>query len=239
MSDTLEEFNRAYSEKEEWAREMGIYGFAEKLQRERDEAIAARKASAADWLLQVENADRRVSEAKKMAARAVQDAAALADKLSGLELRSTEELARLEQERNEEQAKLADIYRWVDKNHADGFIDSLTYLQNLEQVTDNWHDRLDIVERERDDAIRQLNNIRAIDIHTCHDQCKRPMCVLRRERDEARKDAKEIQKLRDNIQRIKEWLNLTDSGLRLRCGELTAQEIRTVRSVLKSIITNE
>ena len=37
MSDTLEEFNRAYSEKEQWAREMGIYGFAEKLQRERDE----------------------------------------------------------------------------------------------------------------------------------------------------------------------------------------------------------
>ncbi len=38
MSDTLEEFNRAYSEKEQWAREMGIYGFAEKLERERDEA---------------------------------------------------------------------------------------------------------------------------------------------------------------------------------------------------------
>ena len=71
------------------------------MQKERDEAIAARKASAADWLLQVENADRRVSEAKKMAARVVQDAATLADKLSGLELRSTEELARLEQERNE------------------------------------------------------------------------------------------------------------------------------------------
>jgi hypothetical protein len=52
-----------------------------RIAKERDEAIAARKASAADWLLQVENADRRVSEAKKMAARAVQDAAALADKL--------------------------------------------------------------------------------------------------------------------------------------------------------------
>jgi len=72
--------------------------------KERDEAIAARKASAADWLLQVENAERRVSEAKKMAARAVQDAAALADKLSGLELRTTEELAKLERERNEARA---------------------------------------------------------------------------------------------------------------------------------------
>jgi hypothetical protein len=80
-----------------------------KLAEERDEAVAARKASAADWLLQVENADRRVSEAKKMAARAVQDAAALADKLSGLELHTTEELARLEQERNEDRA-LADEF---------------------------------------------------------------------------------------------------------------------------------
>jgi hypothetical protein len=78
--------------------------FARKLERERDEAVAARKASAADWLLQVENADKRVSEAKKMAARAVQDAAQLADKLSGLELRSTDELARLERERNEARA---------------------------------------------------------------------------------------------------------------------------------------
>jgi hypothetical protein len=41
MSDTLEEFNCAYNEKENWAREMGIYGFAEKLERERDEAREA------------------------------------------------------------------------------------------------------------------------------------------------------------------------------------------------------
>jgi hypothetical protein len=35
--------------------------------------------------------------------------------------------------------------------------------------------------------------------------------------------------------RLNEWLNLTDAGLRLRCGELTAQEIRTVRAVLNAI----
>lgn len=35
--------------------------------------------------------------------------------------------------------------------------------------------------------------------------------------------------------RLREWLNLTDAGLRLRCGELTAQEIRTVRAVLNAI----
>jgi len=50
-------------------------------------------------------------------------------------------------------------------------------------VPTEWAEQL---ERERDEAIRQLNNIKATEIHTCHDQCKRPMCILRRERDEAR-----------------------------------------------------
>jgi hypothetical protein len=39
------------------------------------------------------------------------------------------------------------------------------------------------LERERDEAIRQLENIKASSIHSCHDQCRKPMCVLRRERD--------------------------------------------------------
>ena len=33
-----------------------------------------------------------------------------------------------------------------------------------------------------------------------------------------------------------EWLNMSDSELRLRMGELTAQEIRTCRAMLRSII---
>jgi len=33
-----------------------------------------------------------------------------------------------------------------------------------------------------------------------------------------------------------EWSSLSDSGLRLRCGEMTAQEIRTVRAVLNCIL---
>jgi len=53
------------------------------------------------------------------------DAAALADKLSGLELRTTEELARLEQERNEARAKIerqAERIRQLEgaTNHAGG-----------------------------------------------------------------------------------------------------------------------
>ena len=42
------------------------------------------------------------------------------------------------------------------------------------------------LERERDKAIRQLDNLNATAIHSCHNECQRPMCVLRRERDEAR-----------------------------------------------------
>jgi hypothetical protein len=59
---------------------------------------------------------------------------------------------RLERERDEAQKELSSIHRWIERNHADGFIDSLTYLKNLERVTDSWYDRLDKMERERDEA---------------------------------------------------------------------------------------
>ena len=48
------------------------------------------------------------------------------------------------------------------------------------------------LERERDKAIRQFENLKAAAIHTCHEQCQRPMCVLRRERDEAREALREL-----------------------------------------------
>jgi hypothetical protein len=48
----------------------------------------------------------------------------------------------------EAQAKLSTVYQWIERNHPDGFIDSLTHLQNLERVTEANHDRLDAVERE-------------------------------------------------------------------------------------------
>jgi len=35
--------------------------------------------------------------------------------------------------------------------------------------------------------------------------------------------------------RVVDWQNQSDEGLRLRCGELTAQEIRTIRAVLKNL----
>jgi len=36
--------------------------------------------------------------------------------------------------------------------------------------------------------------------------------------------------------RVIDWRSQSDEGLRLRCGELTAQEIRTVRAVLSAIL---
>ena len=62
-------------------------------------------------------------------------------------------------ERDEAQATLTDIHRWIERNHPDGFIDSMTFHQNLERVGDRWHDRLDQVKRERNDYLDRLNEI--------------------------------------------------------------------------------
>jgi hypothetical protein len=75
------------------------------------------------------------------------------------------EIRLLEERIEEAQKELSSIHRWIDKNHADGFIDSLTYLQNLERVTDSWYDRIDGIEadarrfvRERDEARKHLRD---------------------------------------------------------------------------------
>ena len=54
------------------------------------------------------------------------------------------------------------------------------------------------MERERDEARdRQW----ADGIHSCHNECARPMCVLRRERDEARNDVRDLmEQYQDQLQ---------------------------------------
>ena len=44
------------------------------------------------------------------------------------------------------------------------------------------------------------------------------------------------QKIKFLEKKVRDWAELTDSGLRLRCGELTAQEIRAIRAVLAAIL---
>jgi len=62
---------------------------------------------------------------------------------------------KLERERDEARAKLSAVFQWINRNHPDGFIDSLTHLQNLERVSDTHHDRLDRLERERNESRKQ------------------------------------------------------------------------------------
>ena len=192
----------------------------ETLRRERDAALMDR--SNGDIATMTINHYERILK-ERDEARA--DAARIADRLSGLELRTTEELARLERERNEAQKELSSIHQWIDRNHPDGFIDSLTYFQNLERVTDNWYDRLDRLEidagrfeRERDEARHKLELCMAANSDVAR---------IAKERDEALDQVKEliyiaeraialaeidfendkfgvVSELRDGVERIKE-----------------------------------
>ena len=47
-----------------------------------------------------------------------------------------------------------------------------------------------------------------------------------------------LQHLAIHWNRVEAWGELSDSDLRLRCGELTSKEIRTVRAVLNAILAN-
>jgi len=99
---------------------------------------------------------------------------------------------KLERERDEAQKELSSIHRWIERNHADGFIDSLTYFQNLERVVDNWYDRIDAIEkdskrfvRERDearkDAAQLADRLSGLELRTTEELAR-----MERERDEAR-----------------------------------------------------
>lgn len=59
---------------------------------------------------------------------------------------------------NESAEKLSTVYRWIERNHPDGFIDSQSHLQNLDRVADAWHDKLEAMReaiREAHDALKQ------------------------------------------------------------------------------------
>jgi hypothetical protein len=75
-------------------------------------------------------------------------------------------------ERDDLSEILTIIHRWIERNHPDGFIDSLSFTENLERITDRWYDRLDMIERERDEARkkikRQAERIRELEGATNH-----------------------------------------------------------------------
>lgn len=69
-----------------------------------------------------------------------------------------ETMQRLERERDEALAKLSTVYRWIERNHPDGFIDSQSHLQNLDRVADAWHDKLHAMREAIREAHEALDN---------------------------------------------------------------------------------
>jgi len=98
-----------------------------RLERERDEALMDRNDG--DIATMTRNHYERLIKERD---EAKADAAALADKLSGLELRSTEELARLEQERDEAREALRELWQT-----ADAYIPQID-----EEQTTKWHNAM-------------------------------------------------------------------------------------------------
>jgi len=86
------------------------------------------------------------------------------------------------------------------------------YARKLERERDEWRKKFELsvdaveiaarlarAESERDEAREALENHTASTIHSCHDQCQRPMCVLRRERDEVTTKLAELSSLAELI----------------------------------------
>jgi hypothetical protein len=112
---------------------------------------------------------------------------------------------------NEALKELSSIHQWIERNHPDGFIDSQTYFQNLERVTDSWYDRLDRLEvdtgrfeKERDEAREALKHIEeygteeinaAIDLRRNLAQALVDLDDMQYQRDEAREALKAFQPL--------------------------------------------
>ena len=108
----------------------------------------------------------------------------------------------------EAREELSSIHRWIERNHADGFIDSLTYSQNLDRVTDNWYDRIDAIEKEARELL-------ASEKITRNHVIKRGI-EMQKERGEAHKIAERAiddlawfsetnaQRLRDELNQLKE-----------------------------------
>ena len=100
-------------------------------------------------------------------------------------------------------------------------------------VPTEWAQQL---ERERDEARRKLNKLDVISIHSCHNECQRPICVLRRERDEARVDLQEWKTLclwGGTPEHIHDFIKGQQTRIRhLECERDEAREV--LRAVIKT-----
>jgi chromosome segregation ATPase len=94
---------------------------------------------------------------------------------------------RLERERDKAREALADVEEYG--------------TEDINAAVDLRH-KLATALVERDEARGDLENHTASTIHSCHDQCQRLMCVLRRERDDARRDLDNMQDQRDLAMKV-------------------------------------
>jgi len=81
-----------------------------------------------------------------------------------------------------------------------------------------------------DDAADRIEHLFASGIHTCHADCQRPMCVLRRERDKAHADLARVtaelehhKSVKETIDSAHKELSREHAALRARVNELEAQ----------------
>ena len=100
--------------------------------------------------------------------------------------------------------------------------------------------------RERDEARRKLNDLNVTAIHSCHNECQRPICVLRRELDEARDDAQKSKAykrvLKETNLRQTERIRYLEGATNHACGtplSVALRERDEARDALAKILKNE
>ena len=87
-----------------------------------------------------------------------------------------------------------------------------------------------------DDAADRIEHLFASEIHTCHADCQRPMCVLRRERDKAHADLARVTAERDNARGNNKLLDNECHALRARVAELE-KEAMILRGTVEAVTT--
>lgn len=53
------------------------------------------------------------------------------------------------------------VYRWIERNHPDGFIDSLSVRENLERISDRHDDMVTVREAKIRQLMRELSALRS------------------------------------------------------------------------------
>jgi hypothetical protein len=68
-----------------------------------------------------------------------------------------------------------------------------------------WRENAIKLHEQRDRVAEEIENLKVSGIHTCHDQCKRPMCAMRRQRDMLTEALKDVMKYRKGEEPYDYW----------------------------------